>query len=104
MSRGQKIAAWSTPLITGVILVGLGVYFARIGLDRANKVVTVLGGLGGLAGLGIAVLGVILARSSSSPATAQPTVGDGSQIVQGFSIGGDNIQIGKGRDINIRRG
>jgi uncharacterized membrane protein len=103
VSRWRKVAAWVTTLVTGAALVGLGVYFGQIGLARANTVVTVLSGLGGLAGLGIAILGIILARSDNSQTTPPPTVGDGSQVVSGSWIGGDNIQIGKGRDVDTRR-
>lgn len=90
-------------MVTTVALVGLGVYFARIGLERADKIVAVLGGLAGLAGLGVAVVGILLARSDTAP-PAGPPVGDGRQVVAGNSIGRDVLQIGEARDVDIRRG
>jgi hypothetical protein len=99
----RKTASWSTTVVTAIALVGLGVYFARIGLERADKIVAVLGGLAGLAGLGVAVVGIILARSDTTP-PAEPPIGDGRQVVTRSSVGGDVIQVGEAGDVDIRRG
>jgi hypothetical protein len=107
----RKVTGWLVVLLVGLGLVGLGVYFGHIGLDRADKLASVLGVFSGLAGLFLAGLGIVQARRERTRPAApggQPTVpngqGDGGQHVSGSVIGRDNIQIGSaGRDIDIRR-
>lgn len=60
-------------------------------MDRAAKVSGVLGGLSGLAGLGLAVYALIRTRTDTSPISPPSAVGDGGQVVSGSSIVGDNI-------------
>jgi len=113
MAGWRKVTGWLTVLFVGLGLVGLGVYFGHIGLDRADKLASVLGAFSGLAGLFLAWLGIVQARHErAQPAppggqrdTAAPSgQEDGGQHVSGSVIGRDNIQIGNaGRDIDIRR-
>ena len=82
---------------------GLGGYFVYIGLDRASKLAGVIGAFAELVGLSLSVCSLLLARRAPSAALVSPAV-EGSQVVSGGTIGGDNIQIGKARDVDIHRG
>lgn len=53
-------------MIAVTAVVGLGVYLTRVGLEDADKLASVLGLFVALAGLGVAVYGVIADRKSSS--------------------------------------
>jgi hypothetical protein len=88
-------------LVGGLLLAGLSIYFVKIGLDRADKVASAISALVGLVGLGLAAYGVVLARAV--PTHSPPTPGERSQVVADSTISGDNIQIGKARDVDIRR-
>lgn len=54
---------------SGLALGGLGAFFTTTGLDRADKVASVIGTFATLIGLGLSVYGVVLARRSSMPKT-----------------------------------
>jgi hypothetical protein len=79
---------WVGAGITLAAMAGLGVYFARVGLDDAGKISGVIGVFVALAGLGVAVYGTIGDRPSRA---SKPTVSaSGSRSV---AIGGDNTGI-----------
>jgi drug/metabolite transporter (DMT)-like permease len=102
VNRWRQITGWLTVLIVGAGLVGLSIYFGRIGLDKADKTASVIGALSGLAGLALAAYGVVLARRDHK--THLPATGGTEQSVSNSVIGRDNIQIGNaGRDVDIRR-
>ncbi|MEV4343279.1 hypothetical protein AB0J83_02190 [Actinoplanes sp. NPDC049596] len=73
---------WVPAVAGGVLVVGLGVFLAVQGLDRADKVASVLGLFVGLAGLGLTVTGAFGARR-----------GSGGQSVTDSAIGGDVAQV-----------
>jgi drug/metabolite transporter (DMT)-like permease len=103
VNRWRRITGWLTVLVVGVGLVGLGVYFGRIGLDRADKTASVIGAFSGFAGLALAAYGIVLARRDPPTPPSQGTDGAGHSVSNSL-IGRDNIQIGNaGRDVNIRR-
>jgi hypothetical protein len=92
-------------LVIGLALVVLGIYFVRVGLDRASKLSEVLGAFSAVIGLGLAAWGILLARSAASR-EALTSAGHKSQAVTNSTIGGDNIQIqidGAG-DVDAGRG
>jgi hypothetical protein len=98
------VTGWLAVLFVGLGLVGLGVYFGRIGLDRADKLASVLGAFSGLAGLFLAGWGMVQARHERARPAAPGGPGGGGQQVSGSVIGRDNFQIGSaGRDVDIRR-
>jgi hypothetical protein len=70
-------------------LAGLGVYFATAGLDKADKLASVIGVFIAVAGLGVAVYGLIAERRSS-----------GGGIWQRSTAAGRGRVNQAGRDIN----
>jgi membrane protein implicated in regulation of membrane protease activity len=50
---------WTGAAITVVALTGLIIYFARVGLDKADKAASVVGGLVAVAGLAAAIYGLV---------------------------------------------
>jgi hypothetical protein len=91
----RRIAAWAGSILGGLAVAGLGVFFVLTGLDRADKLASVIGVFVGLIGLTISVYGVVLARRG---ATAS-----GRQTVAGSSIGGGVAQV-RGVRGNVRIG
>ncbi|MGW9372215.1 hypothetical protein ACWGVR_19570 [Streptomyces xanthophaeus] len=65
-------------VVAGLGVVGLGVFFAVAGLDDADKLASVIGVFVGLAGLGLSVYGIVLARRSSRPGPSPTAGGVGS--------------------------
>jgi len=100
-------------LAGGLILAGVGVVFLVVGLDKADKIASSAGLFVGLAGLGVSVYGVILARRASTPpipptplsskpstgppAPEAPALGERSVAVAGENSGpivtGDNNEV-----------
>ena len=62
----RRVALWLGSLIGGAALIGLSIYLVRIGLDRSDKVGSVLGAFSGLVGVGLSVFGLVLARGASA--------------------------------------
>jgi drug/metabolite transporter (DMT)-like permease len=103
VNRWRQIIGWLAVLTAGAGLIVLGIYFSRIGLDRADKTASVIGAFSGLAGLALAAYGVVLARREHRTVPS-PTAGAVEQSVSNSVVGRDNIQIGNaGRDVTIRR-
>jgi hypothetical protein len=100
----RRVIPWLGALAGGVVLVGLGAYFVHVGLDRADKLAGVLGAFAGLVGLGLSAYGIVLARRPAWPASGEPQQPAPEQVVSNSSIGGDNVQIGSARDVDIHRG
>jgi hypothetical protein len=97
MSRLMKV-------ILGLLLAGAGawgVFLASQGLDKADKWSSVVGlfvaTLLGVAGL---VLGWLGLRQSGG---GTRSVAGGGQLISDSTIGGDNINIGRARDVNLHR-
>lgn len=74
--------AW---LLGILAIIGLGMHFVRIGLDRADKVSSALGIFVSAIGLAVAVYGMVLARRSKQPI--------GRQAVSSSRVGGDVVQV-----------
>jgi hypothetical protein len=75
---------WCGGVVAVAAAVGLGVYVAVAGLDEADKLASVLGALAGLAGLIVAIYGVMLDRQGGGGQPAGGASGDRS-----ISAGGD---------------
>ena len=101
MSRALKI-------ISGLLLVGLagwGAFLTTQSLDRADKWSSVVGLFvsTALAFAGV-VMGWIGLRASGRPnSPGAQSNGAGSQVITDSTIGGDNINVGRARDVNIHR-
>ncbi|MFF5114047.1 hypothetical protein [Streptosporangium sp. NPDC000509] len=89
MSR--RALTWSGVAVTLVALAALGCYFIAVGLDRADKLASVLGAFVGLLGLGLAIYGTV----SSHPEAAQPEPGGVHNEISG-TVHGSAVQA---RDI-----
>jgi len=99
--------------LLGVGGAGLGVFFARQGLERADQLASVTGAFIGLAGLGVAGYSAWLARvavrpaqppgpAASGPASPAKEPGAvGGPSVTGSIIGGNNTQVSAGGDVRI---
>jgi len=98
MTGWKRAMGWIGAVAAGLALVGLGVYLVVIGLDRADKVASVIGMFAGLAGLALAAYGVLLTRRG----LGQP-IGRAGQVVAGSSVGGDVLQV-RGVRGNLRTG
>ncbi|ETK34803.1 hypothetical protein MPTA5024_17365 [Microbispora sp. ATCC PTA-5024] len=106
------MAAWVGGAVAGAGCVVAGVLLVRAGLDDADKWASVIGMCIAAAGLPPAVYSIVLARRSlttppptqvSAQPAAQPGHTVGGHVVSGSTIEGDNIQIGRARDVDIRR-
>ncbi|WP_182876871.1 hypothetical protein [Microbispora sp. H10670] len=58
------VPVWGGAGVAVAALAGLGVYLSRVGLDKADKLASVVGLFVGLAGLGVAVYGLVAERGS----------------------------------------
>lgn len=92
MSR--RTLAWSGIAVALVVLAALGWYFIAVGLDRADKLASVLGAFVGLLGLGLAVYGVVSSRPEE--AEPEPEPGDVHNEISG-TVHGNAVQA---RDID----
>jgi hypothetical protein len=66
-----RVAKWVGGALTTISVIGLGAYFARVGLDKADKIASVTGAFIGLAGLALTIYGIV--TGSPSQARQQPT-------------------------------
>jgi hypothetical protein len=98
MAVSRRVAVLAVVLLAGAALVALGLSFVAVGLYEASEIAGVIGAFVGLIGMGLSVYGIVLARRPQSAERA----GVAGQVVSDSNIGGDNIQIGKARDVNIR--
>jgi len=92
MACGRKIVAWGGGLALGLILIGLGIYLLRLGLEKAAAIATVLGAFTGVIGLAVAIVTLAVTRSD------QHRSGDGAPKMRikraGTVIGeADNVNI-----------
>ncbi|HEX3958178.1 MAG TPA: hypothetical protein VHZ03_16330 [Trebonia sp.] len=74
--------------------IGMGIYFAEVGLDKATDVATVVGLFVALAGLVVAVYGIRAGRADPAPGSAaEPATGDAvTNVITGSTINGTVIQ------------
>ncbi|GAA1867402.1 hypothetical protein [Asanoa iriomotensis] len=91
-------------MVLGVLLAGAGgwgIFLATQGLDKADKWSSVVGlfvsAALGVAGLVIGWLGLRQAGGGTR------SVQGGGQLISDSTIGGDNINIGRARDVNLHR-
>ncbi|WP_309111854.1 hypothetical protein [Saccharothrix sp.] len=72
-------------LVSGLVVVAVGVGVFWLGLEKADQVASVVGALAGVAGLAVALYG--LRRTAAPPAAVSNTVANST-------VHGPNIQIG----------
>ncbi|WP_156055975.1 hypothetical protein [Streptosporangium roseum] len=88
--------AWGGGVAATATAVALGIYFDRVGLDKADKLASAIGLFVALAGLAVSVYGIIQTRRSGQ-AELRPEVHN--QITGGVQHG----TIYQGRDFSIGR-
>lgn len=93
----RRTAGRVAAIVAGVVLAGLGITFAVVGLDKADKVGSVVGALTGLLGVAVAVYSTWFV-----PAGGGSKAG---QLLSGSNVGRDVIQIrGVKGGVRIKRG
>lgn len=90
-----RVPVWGGAGVAVAALVGLGVYFATVGLDEADKLASVIGVFVAVAGLGVAVYGLIAERR-----TVGSSGGGGEGVRQRAKATGRGRVRQAGRDIN----
>jgi hypothetical protein len=81
----SRMKTWCGAAAAAVALIGLAVYFALVGLSKANELASVISALVAVAGLGVSVWGIVGARNASAP---------GGQVVQDSRISGGVHRVG----------
>ncbi|WP_214324614.1 hypothetical protein [Nonomuraea sediminis] len=81
-----RVLVWGGAVVAVAALVGLGVYFAKVGLEEADKLASVIGVFVALVGLGVAVYGLRVDRNLGS--------GDGQDAPRVSASGERSIAIG----------
>ncbi|MGA5442726.1 hypothetical protein ACPCKW_24850 [Streptomyces griseoincarnatus] len=97
MTRSQRIAIWALATSFGLACLGLGIYLAKIGLEKANQVSGIVGLFVALAGLAISVWGAINTRT----AMQSPNRSGGEPLRQSQRSGDNSKNIQAGGDINF---
>ncbi|GAA3580800.1 hypothetical protein GCM10022419_072870 [Nonomuraea rosea] len=96
---GKRALVWTGAVVAVAPLVGLGIYFARVGLADADQLASVIGVFVALAGLGVSVYGLITGRPPAQPEPPQketpppPRPDVSASGPRSIAIGGDNSGI-----------
>jgi hypothetical protein len=85
---------WGSAVLAGLAMIGLGVYFVHVGLDKSNTVSGILGLFISIAGLAISAVSVTQGRASLQ------TTGQG-QIQMSQQSGSNSTNIQSGGDMQI---
>src|SRR5690349_14283163 len=86
----HRSTAVLTLMLTGICIIALGVYFAAIGLDKANKMSGILGLFAAILGLGMSCISLRLGTEKRSRELLSP-----GQTVCDTTIGKDVVQIAR---------
>ncbi|MEV4752593.1 hypothetical protein AB0K21_40090 [Streptosporangium sp. NPDC049248] len=98
-----RVLVWAGAGIAVAALAGLGVYLSRVKLDEADKLASVIGLFVAVAGLGVAVYGVVAGRKDSGGGTAEPDRPGVSASGERPVDGGGIVSTGDGaRNIQMR--
>lgn len=104
--RSRRVVGWVGGIIATATTLVLVLYLASAGLDKADKLASVLGLFIGLAGLAAAIYSLAGNRSSSDtphlrdsahPTTSDASAGDVHNTISGGTVRGTLIQ---GRDFS----
>ncbi|WP_155342172.1 hypothetical protein [Acrocarpospora corrugata] len=82
---GRVLAGTATAVTA---LIGLGIYLSTVGLDRADKIASVIGVFVALIGLGLALWGLAANRGGGQQRPPVSASGDRS-----VALGGDNTGV-----------
>ncbi|WP_030486979.1 hypothetical protein [Micromonospora chokoriensis] len=95
----RRVLAWTSLLVVGGALVGLGVRFALVRLDDADKWGSVVAALVAVLGMPITVYGLVLSRRSGKRTVEDPATFTGGAQARATNHG---IAIGQvGGDVHF---
>ncbi|WP_174551784.1 hypothetical protein [Herbidospora mongoliensis] len=96
----RRVLIWGGIAVAMVAAIGLGVYLSRVELAEADQLASVIGVFVALAGLGVALYGLLAGRSGGGVDAAAEDSGDGqtrpnvtASGERSVAIGGDNSGI-----------
>lgn len=100
MAGRHRTLTWTVAFAVGLVVTGLGVYFAVAGLDDADKLASVVGGVTGVIGVRLSVYGLTLARRvpETSPENAGPAFVPGGSTVTNTVSGTVHGPVLQGHD------
>lgn len=91
-----RVLKWAGGVLAAGAAIGMGAYFAAVGLDKANEVAGVLGAFTGLAGIALAIYGIVAGgtsgKSPSDGDPAQAATDAVTNIISDSTIHGNVIQ------------
>ena len=88
---------WAGAGLTIVAVAGLGVYFALVGLDKADKLASVVGALAAVVGLASTIFGLTAESGSGGWRVSQTArASRGSRVVQ---VGGNQTPAPSSRNV-----
>lgn len=88
----RRVIGMVVATVSALILIGLGVYLWRVGLDRADRLGSVIGAFAGLIGLGLGAVQAVRARSTPDTSTTVTNSISGNvtgNVTQAGHVGGD---------------
>ncbi|MEV7201870.1 hypothetical protein [Streptomyces griseoluteus] len=94
MTSQSKAWLWGAAALTGLAMIGLGVYFVHVGLDKSNTISGILGLFVSIAGLAISVFSTIQGRATLRPASR-------GNIRMSQQSGSNSTNIQSGGDMQI---
>lgn len=94
MTSQSKAWLWGTAVLAGLVMIGLGVHFVHVGLDKSNTISGILGLFVSIAGLAISIFSTIQGRAALRPASQ-------GQIRMSQQSGNNSTNIQSGGDMQI---
>ena len=95
----RRVLVWTSLLVVGLALVGLGVWFAVVRLDDADKWASVVAALVAVLGVPMTVYGLVLSRRAGERAGQEPATFTGGAQARATNHG---IAIGQvGGDVHF---
>ncbi|MEU8363452.1 hypothetical protein AB0C27_46290 [Nonomuraea sp. NPDC048882] len=94
----KRVLVWGGAVVAVAAVAALAVYLARVGLDDADKLASVIGLFVALAGLGISIRGLTGGRPTDDPA---PPVPDGAAPGQNVSAPEPGVSASGSRSVAI---
>ncbi|MFG6198408.1 hypothetical protein [Nonomuraea sp. JJY05] len=98
----KRAVAWVGGALAVIAAIAMGVYFAAVGLEEADKLASSIGAFFGLAGLVLAIYGTVNARPSGPPPPRPSEAGNTPGAVHNEISGGTHSGVYiLGRDVTF---
>ncbi|WML79787.1 hypothetical protein [Streptomyces sp. VNUA74] len=94
MTPQRRTALWGLGIVSGLSILALGIYFTRLGLERANSLAGILGLFVGIIGLVLTFYSILQARGGAQSPSPQ-------QVRMSQQSGSNSTNVQSARDINI---